>query len=259
MKNTLKFALASVTFCFIFQQCDIKPEKITHEQENQAVEVITDRLIDMANISEFVIYDSIHSEKMNLVINSVSKNEFIQAMRENSANLRLFDKTLKVNEFLPKNRKDLVLQLGNEIDYIYLADIADSKFFRARNYFYEGRINGYHVVKRIQFEDKETIFVNDTSFNEDFVFNGLSLSLNMSSKLFLFCNTFRITNDDDYELSIFKIENGILDTLINTETSWFTEFSFFDNKKNTVYYIHSFFEGQELKSTYAKMDYFFKQ
>jgi hypothetical protein len=46
---------------------------------------------------------------------------------------------------------------------------------------------------------------------------------------------------------------------LNVEVDWFTSFSFFDDENN-LYYIHSFYdENFEIKSTYAKMEYYLKK
>ena len=234
-------------------------------KDSQKHYTTSDRLINFlqdsttlfSNIEQIIINGEIESSKVRLKFYSVSEKEFMLALRDNEKNVRFFTKKNKFNEnlLLPEgNRVDSVLRIGNNKEYIYLVDLRDRKNFRARNFFLEDKIGNFFIIKRIQFEDSETIFWNNETKEEELYLSGISVCTNSKDLLVFYSSTFKVTPEDKNPVCLFSLKHNKVDTLLCINTDWFTHFSFFDMKDSSIYYIHSYYDDDILKSTYAKMD-----
>jgi hypothetical protein len=234
--------------------CSSPANETVSAQNQELVTLLKDSVFSLARLGEFEIMGEIETESMKIKFYSVSEDEFLNAITKNSEQVRFFRRNLKINESNYQRRKGNFIRLGNNIDYIYLSDLKASKTHRARNYFLEGKVGDFFVVKRIEFESKETILVSSKTLLEEHYLYGLSASISPQEPIMFYCNTFRVTLDDEHEISFFKTDDVKIDTLLSARTQWFTEFSFFDSEGQTIYYIHSYFDDFVLRSSYARMD-----
>ncbi len=252
--KTLLIYLKILIFILIISGCGSPKEKVSTDNEN-LIKILKDSVFSFAKINEFEVKGEIETELMKINYYSVSEDEFLNAVRKNSERIRFFRRNLKINESHYQRRTGNYLRLGSNSEFIYLSDLKPSNTNRARNYFLEGNVGDFFVVKRIEFESKETILVNSKTLQEEFYLYGLSSCISHQEPIMFYCNTFRVTPDDDHEISFFKTDNNTIDTLLKSRTQWFTEFSFFDdNNARSIYYIHSSIDDYVLRSTYAKMD-----
>ncbi len=138
-----------------------------------------------------------------------------------------------------------------------MLDIAENNQHRARNFFLENKIGDFYIIKRIQFEDAETIFYNSGKGEEELFVNGLSICANSKDSLVLQSKYQPILpNNTNKQICLFKINSRKIDTLQCFNTDWFSSFSFFDKNDSSIYYIHSFYKNNNLVETYAKMNYY---
>lgn len=253
--KTLLIYLKILMFILIFSGCNSPKDKEVSTQNQNVITILKDSVFSFAKIDEFEVNGEIETGLMKINYYSVSEDEFLNAVRENSERIRFFRRNLKINENNFQRRKGNLIRLESSSEFINLSDLKASKTNRARNYFLEGKVGDYFVVKRIEFESKETILVNSKTLQEEFYLYGLSSCISHQEPIMFYCNTFRVTPDDDHEISFFKTDNNTIDTLLKSRTQWFTEFSFFaDNNARSIYYIHSSIDDYVLRSTYAKMD-----
>ncbi len=197
-----------------------------------------------------IIEDSV----MRIVFESVPKNEFFEAIKRNEKNVRYFTSKGKLNEATDRINKT-TLRVGDDGNYMYLCDIAENKQHRARNFFLNNKIGDHYIVQRIQFEDAETILWNSKTGNEDLFLYGLSVCSREKDSLIFYTRYPLVTPKDETPVCFLKIMSNKIDTIFYKYENWHADLAFFDNERNTLYYIHNFSENDEIKSTYAKLDF----
>jgi len=197
----------------------------------------------------------IENNGIHLKYYSISQEEFFSALERNKSTIRYFDREKKINEFKTLLRNGPLLKLTNCSEHIYLVDIQNDSNQKARNFFLEGMIGGFYIIKRNQFETFETILVNKKTLKEELYLRGVSASINLKDSLMLYSDPFYVIPGDNHRILLLGLSNNKIDTLLYAQIPWFTEFSFFDQLNNEIYYIHSFFENYNEKSTFAKMTY----
>lgn len=220
-------------------------------------------LKDSINLFQDVVEENINGEiegiNVSIHFYSIPEKEFLSAIKRNRINVRYFNINNKVNEYLGNNigaRNKSFLSIGGKFGYLYLVDLKENKFHMARNFFLENKIGDFFILKRIQFEDAETIFWNSKTGNEELVLDGISVSTSKKDSLIFYSSTFKVIPEDTNPICLLKIREEGIDTLFYKETDWFTNFSFFDERDSSIYYIHKFYQDYKIKSIYAKMDFY---
>lgn len=237
----------------------VQKEEEIKELTHLNVDVLT-FLKDSSNlfkeIEEIELGGQISNANVNMHYYSIPEEEFFLALCENRDNIRFFDNNTKINEkrINQVNRHENGLRVGDDINYIYLVDLTTNKYHHARNFFLEDWIDPYYIIKRIQFEDSETILWNSKTGEEDLYLLGVTSSTNVNSLVFYSVGMYVTLQDDGFNLSLFRIDSGRIDAIIETYANWYTTFPFFDKTGTSIYYIHHFLENYKVRSTYAKMD-----
>ncbi len=209
-----------------------------------------------SNITDLKIDEEIYGKYGTSIKHySISKDEFFAALDKNAEQISFFSHQHKINEGLDSkalNRKDSILSIKVNGEQITFIDINESKVNKERDYFLHGKIDNFYVVKSIQFEDGITQFINkETGLSElsiptlNIFFND-SLMFVSDSRLFF--------HGGEVTVSLLSVKNNSIDTLLLTNTDWYTSFAFFDSKKPSMYYIHEKYKEDSLVSTYARMD-----
>ena len=231
------------------------------EKANSGVELLSylEDKTEILSFEESEVNGKLENENVVINYHSVSKNDFISAIKRNEESIRFFRRDIKINEYESSlsQRYNQYLRLQGDVDHLYLVDIEESSVHRARNFFLEGEVGGYYVIKRIQFEDAETILYNLDNGKEVIFINGISASI--SDSLLVYTG---VLYSDFQQMSspftLLKINDSKIDTVIHSYVNWCTNFSFFDKSDSSIYYIHHQFNNDNLESTYAKMEYCLK-
>ncbi|TKG94007.1 hypothetical protein EYV94_14730 [Puteibacter caeruleilacunae] len=243
------------SFSFLIT-CKSKPDiqKEIESQENVYAQIV-DSIRYISDVeNDFETHGEISNDEVRLNYKTIPKEEFLDALKRNQGHVRLFNRKVKINENLSVGKRiDETLTVGDSIDYIYLIDLQSNKYHRARNFFLEDKHGPYYIVKRLQFEDAETIIWNSKTNEEELILNGISASFRNS--LLFHCNSFRVTPEDKCPVRLFKITETGVDALIEKYVDWSTFFSFFDKNGSSIYYIHVCNRDGEFKSAFARMDY----
>lgn len=237
--------------------CTRKNEKDIGETKLNDLSLLIDSVNIFGNVEEVNIQGQLQGTKAEIKFNSVSKDDFFVALKANKENVRHFSRTIKFNENVDcniGNRNETTLKVGDKENFIYLVDLKENKKHYARNFFLENRVGHYYVVKRIQFEDAETILWNSKTGEVDVFIFGTSVCTNSRDSLLFYSSTFMVTPEDVNPICLMKVKPDRIDTLLHVDTEWFTNFSFFHNKDSSIYYIHNYYEDYKLKSTFAKID-----
>lgn len=234
---------------------DIQDSDNKKNANSDAISFLIDSTSILKNIVYIDIYGEIFNEKVKIIYYSIAEDIFFNALKNNRAEIKLFNKKHKINEnFSYKNslRNASVLR----IDSFSFIDLPDSKKHYASFYFLENKLGKYFIIKKIEFEDEITIFWNSYSGKEEYFLQGLSNCSRSEDSLMFYCFPNRGYPISAAPIGLLKIKENKIDTLITVRTEWFTRYAFFDKYSSSIYYIHSWFDNFELKSTYAKMDLF---
>lgn len=250
-----RLTIGLICLYFFLLSCSKQKSNQTHENIN-LYSILNDSLDFFHDVHEKSIQGEIIGEKVKIKYYSISKESFFNAIQRNTNNIRLFNKHTKLNEDIKNaNRKGFDLDIAGKFGHICLLDLDENAFHRARNFFLENKIGDYYIVKRIQFEDAETVFLNSKTGEEYLFLDGISVSTSTKDSLVFYSNVFKVMPEDSNPICLMKIQGMDIDTLCCKNTDWFTNFSFFDERDSSIYYIHNCYEGYDLKSTYAKMDF----
>ncbi|MFV0290985.1 MAG: hypothetical protein ACK5IJ_08870 [Mangrovibacterium sp.] len=202
------------------------------------------------------ISGDLKSNRVNIHYESIQEEEFLIAMKRNVDHIRCFTARLKLNESPAGARVNSALTIGESPNYICLFDLPHNRFHRARNFFLEDRIGDFYIIKRIQFEDDETIFWNSVTGETALYLIGTSVVSRPQDSLVFYSSTFRVTPEDYNPITLMKIHENKIDTLLDVNTNWTAHFSFFDKEHPIIYYIHSYYdENYDIIATYAKMEF----
>lgn len=208
-----------------------------------------------SGISDFNINGEVEGCKLNIEYTSVSEEDFFTAIERSSEQVKYYSRKDKVNEGVgcsQYSRIDSLLEINIRDKKVSFFDLEESELHSARSYFLQSIIGSHYIIKRIQFEDGETMFLNSKSGDIDFriplinVFSNDSLLFVSDSRL--------ITFGQNPTISLMQIRNNKLDTLLHAETNWFTHFAFFDKQEASIYYIHEKSEDNRIVSTYGKIN-----
>lgn len=258
MENINKLLPQSVfSICIMYLCCiSCTSPQVVNEKSDNRLSYLIDSTSLFKNVSYVDISGDFKNSNIEVHFQSIQEQEFLAAMELNIENIRCFTPKLKLNESIAGTRISSILSIGSSTNYIYLSDLSKDRFHRARNFFLEDRIGDYYIVKRIQFEDAETIFWNSETGEVDLYLLGTSVCSRSQDSLVFYSSTFRVTLEDYNPIVLMRISDNEIDTLLNVDTNWTTYFSFFDKKDSIIYYIHSYYdENYDVISTYAKMEF----
>ena len=220
------------------------------------VSILNDSLNLFENQTTCFIDGEIQNDSVKIKYYSISKDEFLRELSRNSNNVRYFDKDNKINEYNADIVRDKnILKIGQQNNSIFFYDTKQNRNYRSVAYFLESKIGDFYIVKKLNFEDRITLFWNCKREKNDLLLNGISVSVSLKDSLVFYSDNIRISPSDSNPIYLFEINNNSIDTLFWKETNWWVDFSFFDCEKSSLYYIHSFYtKDSQLKSTFAKMD-----
>lgn len=246
-------AIITITSCNSTHKINI------NEHDDNVVIIPSDTNKIFKNVQEFSLNsNNIENDSIKITYYSISKKDFFNAMDQNKKNIQVFSKNYKLNEE-KAFRKGNQISITNKKDSIQFIDLPLTKQNRPVKYFINGKIGDFFIVKKIEFEDAETYFFDTKNLNLVKKLWGITSSFNNNNSLVFYTNNFFFLPEDKTQLSFIKTDKNKIKYLLNIEVDWFTSFSFFDDKNN-LYYIHSFYdENFEIKSTYAKMEYYLKE
>ena len=252
-----KIAMVFWGCLLFFVSCDKSSQK-NAERDADFLALLKDSTNVFRNIQEIEVNGELYDSNIILHFYSIPEEVFFTAVNRNNEHIRYFNRNIKLNEKREIGlgaRDGAVLKIGCEHNYVYLVDILENRRHRARNFYFEDRIGLYYIIKRIQFEDAETVFWNSVTGEEDLYLLGTSVYTNTKDSLIFYSNTLKVTLEDKNPVCLLKVNPSSIDTLLCVDTEWFTEFAFFDKEESSIYYIHCFYEDYVLKSTYARLDF----
>jgi hypothetical protein len=241
----------------ILVSCNRSAKRVFNDVDFDLLSFLKDSTTILSNITDTVINGKLKGNSVNAYFHSISDEEFFAAINRNKNHIRYFNRSIKLNEFTENGiiyRTDSILKIEGEYDNMCLVDADKNENHRDVRFFLEGRVGAYYIIKRIQFEDAETVFWNSKTGKEDLNLFGLSVCSNPKDSLVFYSNTFKVVPEEKTSVCLMKIHYGRIDTLLHADTDWFTSFSFFDKKDSSIYYIHRFYDENNLKSIYAKMN-----
>lgn len=246
-------AIITISSCNKTHQNNIKKD------DDDMVIIPSDTNNIFKNVEEFSLNTSnFENDSIKIVYYSISKKDFFSAMDKNKKNIQIFNNDYKLNEE-KRFRDGNQIKIKNKKDSIQFIDLPLTKQIRPIKYFINGRTGDFYIVKKIHFEDAETYFFDANNLNLVKKLWGITSSFNNKNSLVFYTNNFFFHPEDKTQLSFLKTDKNKVKYLLNLEVDWFTNFSFFDDKNN-LYYIHSYYDEKfEIKSTYAKMEYYLKE
>lgn len=223
------------------------------------VKILNDSINFFNDVKEFSIdKNQMENDSIKIIYYSITKSEFFNAMYKNEKNIQFFNSDYKLNEDI-RFRKENQITLTNTIDTIRFIDLPSTNINRPSYYFLQGIIGDFYIIKKIHFEDADTYLYNSKSLNLGKELSGITSSFESNKSLLFYIYNPFFSLKDSSQLSFLKTNKNQVKYLLNVEVDWFTSFSFFDDENN-LYYIHSFYdENFEIKSTYAKMEYYLKK
>lgn len=240
----------------IIVSCQNYSKKGIKDTDFNLLSFLKDSTSILSNVSNIAIDGSLKENSTNVCFYSVPEEEFFSAIDRNKDHIRYFNRHIKLNEYTDNeivSINDSIIKIEGKYKNIRLVDIEENVDHRARKFFLEDKIGSYYVIKQIQFEDAETRFWNSKTGIYDLILIGLSACISAKDSLIFYSNTFKVMPEEETAVCLMKVLPDKIDTLLCKNVDWFTGFSFFDKEDSSIYYIHSFYEGGKLKSTYAKM------
>lgn len=254
MKILITNIIGIACFLAACQQVDNTP---VDKGSVELLQFMKDSAKVFSSIIDMKISGEIKKDDISIKYYSVSEDEFISAFERNSKQIKYFSRKLKVNEGVDNEdskRIGSLLCFGKDTNNIFLFDLSENKFHSARNFFFDSKIGNYYVIKRIQFEDAETLILNAETNEVELYIPYINVYTHPKDSILFLSDSWRVTLQDEFNISIIKLSMDGIDTLLHSNTNWFSRFSFFDNTSHSIYYIHSIYKGNKIVSVYAKMD-----
>ncbi len=250
-------AIITLLLILILVSCNRPVKSVFNDVDFDLLSFLKDSTTILSSISDTVINGKLKGSSVNAYFYSIPEEEFFAAINRNKNHIRYFNRNIKLNEYTENGiiyRTDSILKIEGEYGNMRLVDANENENHRDVRFFLEGRVGAYYLIKRIQFEDAETIFWNSKTGKINLNLFGLSVCSNPKDSLVFYSNTFKVVPEEMTSVCLMKIHYSRVDTLLCVDTDWFTSFSFFDKKDSSIYYIHRFFDENKLKSIYAKMN-----
>lgn len=208
-------------------------------------------LIDENNME---VSGQFEGDSMLVEYYSVSPGEFYKAAEESEEYIKSFSHEDRFNEVFGDDvyriEDSLLIVSADGKRTLFEDDARERSWF-----FYENKLGNLHVIKSIQFEDAETLFLSSQTGEIEFNLMGIRVATNSKERLVFYADVMNVDLKDSTEVSFFRVNSSdSLDTLVTVYTEWFPRFAFFKNP-HQLYYVHSVFDGNRiLQSSYAKME-----
>lgn len=240
--------------CLFFISCNLKNGVGIKDDENLLM-YVKDSTDIFYNIGEIRVSGEIESATARIKYYSISEDEFLNAFEKNRKNIRVFSLKHRENEFLDSVtivRKDSTLNIGN-LNKTYV-DFGGSNNKRDSRYFLNSKVGDYFVLKRIQFEDDETLFLNANTGNVDLILPTINVFTKTKDSLVFVSDARSLLVGDEASSCLMEIHHNRVDTIVYENTNWFTSFAFFDENESFIYYIHNYYSDNDIVATFARME-----
>lgn len=170
--------------------------------------ILTDSLTIFNGVKEENIEGIVNGVNGSLKYHSIPKAIFFKALKKNIHNVRYFSRHIKLNENLSLGKRTgSYLDVNGNFGHIYLVDLKENTTHRARNFFLENKLGSYYIVKRIQFEDLETVIWNSEDGKEEIFLNGISVSTKEKDSLVFSSNSSGLLPGTVNPVFILKMRN----------------------------------------------------
>lgn len=252
----MKKSIILISLIFIFIGCKNRVV-VNNENSFGAFQLFRDSLKIFSGVSDIRVSGEEKSSYAKIKYHSISEKEFISAFNKNAKQIKSFSFRHKINEGIDNIvsfRDDSVLSVVNNGVNVAFTDIEESKYHRARRFFFDCKIGSYFIVKKTQFEDQETLLLNSITGKVDLNIPTINVFTNIRDSFIFVSDSRYISAEDETPICLIKINDTRIDTLLHSSTKWFSPFAFFDKDESTMYYIHKFYKENNVVSTYAKMD-----
>lgn len=208
---------------------------------------------ELKSMNEIEVDGVLENDSLIVKFNSVSPDQYFKAFEEHTKPINYFTREIRLNEIfqqgVSRNRDSLLIVKTTDKDITY----KDNSGSRTK-FFYEGQLSDYHVVKSFEFEDAYTYFLNRWTGNVDYKMRSILVEYELEENLILYSDGMVFGPDHQTELSLFKLNEFSLDTLLTDQNLWMASRAFFTDQ-NEIYYVHTAYgDGDGFKSTYAKME-----
>jgi hypothetical protein len=254
MKRLLFFTIAII---FIVLSCKINDDNYSVKDESKLIRLLKDSTYLFNNLKDIEIKGEIENENFFTNFHSISETDFFDAFNRNRNKIRFFARNIKINEpidYIGVQRNDSVLLFENDSKRISFIDLKEDTIHRARFYFLDEKIGSYWILKKIQFEDEETLLVNSISGEISYSFPTINIFCDRNDSLLLISDSRKIDlGMNEATINILKLSNSEIDTLITSTTSWWTNFAFFDIQDKAYYFILNRNDNNQVISVYSKL------
>jgi hypothetical protein len=243
--------IVSLLTASLFVFCNAKGDHGNSDADHSSI----DTLDVFSNITAFDITDSLQITDAKIISSSVSRYEFFNALHRNYRNVRFFSRTYKINEALEPSyafRDSGLLLVRLEKSYKCFYDTKASEFSAFSSFFLENKIKDFYVIKCVDFEDASTNFINSKTGVIEFSLDGLLSFTDVSTSVILYSKPLLQNGNTLSSLTLLRVEENKIDTLICSKMDWYVRFAFFDMESKYWYYIHSIYSDYEGKFTFAK-------
>ena len=203
-----------------------------------------------------VVEGTLEGEGGVISYSSISKDEFYRRLEQYQKEVRFFSPEDRINEAksIHVKRVDSLLSIATNDDSLFFRDNRPERL----KFFYGGQVGDYHLVKKIHFEDSETLLYDRNTGRERLSLYGIGVSACLEDGTLLYTNAMYPQIMDEIRFMLMSINGCEIDTLVNADVDWYPGVAFFGDCK-TVFYMHN--EDDSLgvsKSSYAKMEILLK-
>jgi|GEM_PF-999251 len=244
---TVLFLLVLITGCEKEQFNQVQ----TYDNYNLLAHLKENNELKLEN--EVEVNGVIENDLLIVRYRSVDPDQYFKAFEEHATPINYFTRQSRINEDFQKGvtrKEDSLLVVKTSDKDITFKDNGGSR----TKFFYEGQLSDYHIVKSFEFEDAYTYFVNKWTGNVDYKMRSTLVEYESEENLVLYSDGMAFGFDHQTELSILKLNEFSMDTLLTDQNLWMASKAFFINE-NEIYYIHTAYgDGDGFKSTYAKME-----
>lgn len=253
MKSNL---LILLTVAISFFSCSDGRNERAEARTNQLWQYIIDSTCILSHLEHMEINDSVEGVKYY----SVSKESFFESFKRNYRDIRVFDKKSNFNENLENelvSRDKYSLKIKTKNGYKEFRDVKEDSINRRRSFFYYEMLGNYHIIKTFHFEDASTFVLNGNTGTVDLTIPTLNVFMLKEDSLLFISDSWNTVVSNKASNYFIHIGNNKIDTIVNMNTNWFTNFAFFDNAEKSIYFIYEFYDQNKIHSCYAKMEYEF--
>lgn len=174
------------------------------------------------------------NDRVILKYYSITEEEFYEALQNTGYTVGYFTRKHDIGERLGlhSSRTGDTLRVDLKSDSL-LVNTHDPYNTR---YFYVSQVGGYHMVKKLSFEDASTMLLSDECDTK--VFEGVAPVPNEEGSLLFSSSNEQEMKWDSTQVSLVKLNGCSIDTLISCNPHWFSLYSFFTDD-NEIYLAHT--------------------